>query len=252
MALMLSDRLIAIEDTRVMVYIRDHFESTRISNNRIPICAYKAYMKLGKELIKRDKFGQLFQHYYTRVLSGLLVALGKAKSEEEKRNFYVFLKNEGIAQLRLLDISCYSRVNPYIRCMLEAFQEQDYESQWYCRKDILGLESHLYYREADIARLFQNCTKKDISVGIWGAGKNGQIFLKFCMEHHFTVAAICDQSAEKQGSMLYEYEIISPAEILDKVQLILVSAFGISHEVIGQIGEREIEVIDLNSFLKMK
>lgn len=251
LALTLADRLIVVDDRRVMTYIRDHFEPTRISNNKDPMCAYNAYMKLGTELLKRNKFDDVFQHYYMRVLSGLFVALGKAKKEEEKKNFYNFLKNEGIRQLRSLSVSCYSQLNPYIRCKLEEFQKKDYESKWYLEEGNFWLESLLSYHATDITALFQTCTGENISVAIWGAGKNGEIFLKFCIEKHLHITAIIDKSAEKQGKVICGYEIVPPAKIWDEVQLIIVSAYGISDEVIKEVGERKIKVIDLNSFLKL-
>lgn len=102
MALLLAGKIIALNDRRVMVYARDHDEPTRISNDRDPMCAYRALIKIGQELIARKVFSEVFQHYYCRLFYALRSSINKTKKSENARLFYEFLQKEGINNLASL------------------------------------------------------------------------------------------------------------------------------------------------------
>lgn len=64
MALFCADKIIWMNDRRVMVYAREHSEPFRISNDRDPMCAYYAMEKLAKELCRKNVFDFVANFYF--------------------------------------------------------------------------------------------------------------------------------------------------------------------------------------------
>lgn len=251
MALMLSDKLIALDDENVMVYVRDHLGIERISYDRDPMCTYEAFLKISTELVERNLFADLFQYYYIKLMSLIRVTFFRTKTEEKKKAFYDFLRNEGIERLRHIGGSYYDLTDAYVRNWLEQFEKQDYKSQWHLEADVFGIEFHLAYHREDILALFQECADKIIPIGIWGAGKYGNIFLSFCKEHHLNIAAVIDKKKEKQGKIIQNYKIISPEEGTKIVRLIIVTADSIYEDVVKEVTDNNITIIDIKKILNI-
>ncbi len=250
MALMLSERMMILDDSRVMVYARDHSEPMRISSKRDPMCTFLAMEKIQKELIVRNQFAQLYEHFYYRVYWNLKSALEKTKSGEEKEAFYCFLRQEGIERLRSSGGAYYRDTDWYIRRNLERFEKEDFNSGWYQKTDNL-LELFLNKKKELLIELFDDCTRRNFRIGIWGAGDNGRELLKFCEQHGLRVDAVIDKSVQRQGKMLMKYEISAPEAVLNDIQLIIVSAYSIYDSVKAETGGRNIEVVDLQRLLEI-
>ena len=247
MALMLSKSITILDDETVMVYVRDHFETHRISSNRDSMCNYEALMKVGQELIRRDKFDQLYEYFYYRVLFSLKDGLLADKNEERARAFYTFLQKEGIASLCELGGHCYDKVDEYLRKEMSQFKNKSFATGWY--KEENALKVYLHKKSAEVIALHSKLQSAGSKIAIWGAGMNGKTLLKFCRQNNLEIEVVIDRSRERQGSLVQGYMIASPEEVLDKVQVIIISARLIYEEVIKEVGDREIKVVDINHFL---
>lgn len=247
MALLLSSRIIILEDDRVMVYVREHFDSGRISCDRDSMCAYKALMQMGQELVKRDKFKELSSYFYDRVFFSLKYALEKDHNRERAKAFYNFIQEEGIHNLCTLDKHHYGIADQYIQTGLERFMKESFESGWYHEENIF--KAFLYSKKDKVAGLYEKFRKAGKKIAIWGCGNNGKALLEFCIQHKLEVEIIIDKSKDKQGSILQGYMIASPESAMDRVQVIIISACFIYDDVKGEIGKRNIEVVDINQFL---
>lgn len=247
MALLLAKRIIVLDDDAVMLYARDHFESNRISSNRDAMCNYKALLKIGEELVKRDKFDQLSDFYYYRVFFSLKDGLVADKKEERARDFYSFLQREGIAVLCSLGGCVYNNVDEYVQSALRQFKEKSFKSGWYKEENALKL--YLCKKSDKVINLYERFRIAGMKIAIWGAGENGKVLSAFCRQHDMDVTAVIDKSKDKQGSCLQGHIVFAPEEILDKVNVIIISARFIYREVVKEVGGRKIEVIDINQFL---
>ncbi len=247
MALMLSERTVVLENDKVMVYVRDHSEKGRISSNRDPMCAYKALMRIGEELVRRNKFEELYGYFFYRAFTTLRSALLADKNAERAEAFYAFLRKEGMKKLCGLNEQCYEMADQFIQRELEQFIEKSYESGWY--KEEIPLKIYLHNKKNMVVNLFEECKMAKKKVAVWGAGINGNILLAFCQTCKLEIEAVIDKSKEKQGNTLQGYTIVSPEEALDKIQVIVISACFIYESVVREVGNREIEVVDINRFL---
>ena len=60
------------------------------------MCAYYAIEKIGKELVARELFTMIYEHYYWLLFGIISYALNTTKKEENAIRFYEFLKQEGL------------------------------------------------------------------------------------------------------------------------------------------------------------
>lgn len=247
MALLLADKLIMLETGTVMVYVRNHSEVERISNDRNPMCNYMALMQIKQELMKRKKLEKLCSCFYYRVYLSLQNALLVDKNKERVKEFYQFLQKEGIWSICPPDEKHYNTVEQYVQKELKQFVEKSFDSGWYKERNILTL---FLDKKADkVIALYERCRANGRRVAIWGAGEHGEILLKFCLQYKLSVEAIIDKAEDKQGSTLYGYTVAMPQEVLDKIQVIVISARFIYDDVAKEVKNKNIEIIDINQFL---
>lgn len=85
-----------MKDERVMVYARDHFEPSRISTNRDPMCVYYAMEKLVIELKERNMLCNLEDSLFYILASKILGAVKEEKMQNERRRFINFCIRKGL------------------------------------------------------------------------------------------------------------------------------------------------------------
>ena len=250
MVLMLSKRIIMLDDSRVMVYARDHDEPSRISSNRDPMCSFEAFLHIAEELQKRNKFMDLYQHYYYKFYNAVVSALIQCKTEEKQRAFYYFMQNEGIDRISAIGGEYYKALDEYIKTLVDQFKTRDYNSKWFVKQE-QGLNMWLNQKplSAAVINLFQQYEKQQKTIGIWGAGANGVSLLKFCKANNLHIDMMIDKDKKKQGCILEGYQVKAPEEIGDILQVIIISARYIYKSVLEELSGQNIEVIDINQFL---
>ncbi len=248
MALLLAEKVIMLEDRRVMVYVRDHYEPTRISYNRDPMCAYLAMEKLGKELVIRGLFNDLFQYYYFRLFETLRAALAKTKRQEDAKQFYNFLQKEGISNFAGISAECYQRVDAYIYNLLEKFRRTDFSTGWYNQEHASGF--YLYKNTDKIISLFHFFKESGKKVAWWGAGVRGGACLNFLQQHGLQVSAVVDKNENKSGKMISGYVIKKPEEVLATVQVVMVCTLAVYEEVLVELEGMDIEVINIEDYCR--
>lgn len=247
MALMLADKLIMLETENIMVYVRDHSECGRISYDRNPMCSYDALMQIGEELIKRGIFEKLYSCFYYRVCFFLQSALLADKNIERARDFYGFLQKEGMQNICSLDNRFYNTAEQYVQKELKQFIDKNYDSGWYKENNILTL---FLYKKADkVIDLFERLKRNGKKTAIWGAGQHGKTLLNFCLQYNLPLEAIIDKAEDKRGNALYGYTVGLPEDILNRVQAIVISTRFIYDDVVREVGNENIEIIDINQFL---
>lgn len=249
MALMLSERSLLLNDERVMVYARDHGEPGRISADRDPMCAYRAFLHIAEGLKARGLFGSMYACFYYRFYRAMKSAVRQCKTEERARDFYHFLREDGISAIRAAGGAYFDKLDIFIRNEIEQFRERDFDSGWF--KEELGLRMELSQQSNAkvVTDLFEEYKKSNKRIGIWGAGANGVSLLAFCRENRLQVDMVIDRSKEKQGCVVEGYQVGKPEEIGDRLQVILVSSRYIAERVRAELSGKKMEVIDLNQVL---
>lgn len=249
LSLMLAQKIIFSNNNKVMVYARDHNVPTRISFDRDPMCSFLAMKKLQEELLERGRFEEFFQHFFYRLFFSLKYALEKTKDEKNARSFYDFLKTKGIRYFRDKSGKYYNKIDSYVKELIEMFEMRSFEEKWY--ENISVLTVYLEKNINSVNTLYQDCIRNNRELGIWGAGKNGYVFLKFCHCHKMKIKVIIDIDKKKQGNKLFGCPIVSPEKSLKSVKTIIVTGRQIYDSVLKEVKdyEKDIVLIDLDSFL---
>ncbi|MDE6053082.1 MAG: glycosyltransferase, partial [Lachnospiraceae bacterium] len=113
MALFSAKRIVCLNDKRIMVYARDHFETSRISSDRNPMCAYYAMEKLARTLQERNMMEDYAEYLYYAIAIKFWYVLVYRKEERRNENFYKFLHEEGIAKCIEYGKEFYDRIDIY-------------------------------------------------------------------------------------------------------------------------------------------
>lgn len=248
-AFLLSEKTIVLNDNRIMVYARDHDVPTRISYNRDPLCVYQAIKCLQEMLLERNLFAEYYEHFYYWAFFLLRLTLDKLKNYKIKEQFYQFLQMQGIENLIKADKIYFDALNEDIKSWFYEFKEKELETKWFENRTILYY--HLWNNAEYVKKIFSKYVSEEKKVAVWGAGRNGYTVLDFCNRNKLRVEVVIDSNKNKQGIYLLGYPICSFEDIQDDIQVILISAENIYDSVKTIIGEKDIEIIDLNIVLDM-
>lgn len=243
MATYCAKKIIWLDDIRIMVYARDHFEPSRISNDRDPMCAYYAMEKLGAELRKRNMMADLSPYFYYRFLEMMFSVLKNEKKEERKRDFYNFLHHEGITNCIEYGREYYDQIEVYDQYLLESFQNNTYESGWFNAPDTY-FQVYLRKNGEMICHFIEDKLVEDKMVIIWGIGINGTSLLKYLTAHNIKIFAAVDTDKKKQGNFVEGYEVLSPSLLLDKTDYIITTSDYVYQDVVTQLKATSIVVIN--------
>lgn len=248
MVLFLASRIIMLDDRRIMVYAREHTEPTRISFDRDPMCTYKAMKKVEKELIKRDVFPKVYQHFYCRLFYNLRAALLKTKKQDVAEEFYSFLQKEGIRKIYQLDEGkYYQKIESYTYNQLNSFLEVSFSTGWYKYETFFS--AYLNKNANKLIDFLGKHNKCREGIIVWGAGENGKVLLNFLLQNNFKILEIVDRDVNKQGKEILGYCIKKPEDVLKKAQVILVSTFFVFKEVLKEVEDKNIEVINIGEVI---
>lgn len=246
MALLLAKRIIVVNDNRVMLYIRNHFTPSRISYNRDPMCIYYAMMRIGEELVRRNLFHKYYRYFYLKTFHQLYTTWKYVQDDKVADKFRFFLKTEGVNNLQMLNKNGES-INDFEYTVLDLFKQDIWDKKAF--EKIVGFQYYLDLHKERLLTFFQKKVKESKKILIWGSGRNGEAFLDFCIENHLKIHSVVDCSPEKQGQVLYGYEIKKPEEVISDVDTIIVTPYGAFEDVRKQINDDSKDVISLEDFL---
>lgn len=247
MPLFCAERIICLNDRRVMVYARDHSEPQRISNNRNPMYAYYAFEKICRELKERGMLEQCAPYVYFRLPRYLISVLSREKSEERKKSFYDFLQKRGVLQCVEYGKEYYDRIDVYDQYLLESFQSNTYESRWMDHRDTYF---QIYLRKrgdiiCEFIKAKNSENKKTILWGVGGDGSRGRIFLDYLETHSIKLFGVADRDEEKQGTIVCGYEIQNPVAFYEEADYILTVWEGVYQEISMTVKDTGIVVVNL-------
>lgn len=223
MVLYCAKRIICLNDDRVMVYARDHFEVSRISSDRDPMCAYYAMENLARVLAERNMIKDYAKYLYYAMASKFRYVLIYRRDEERNRKFYQFLHEEGIAQCIAYGKDYYGSVDCYDRYVLEKFQKDTYENGWFYQLDTY-FQFYLKNNGETVYQYVRDKLRQNKRVILWGMGINGTSLLRSFNENSIRLFAVTDADSKKQGIVIEGYNIAEPDAVCKAADYILVTS----------------------------
>lgn len=246
MAFLFADRIMNLDDNKVMVYARDHDTPTRISFDRDPMCVYDAWNKILDEVYKRERMGQLYEHCYLRCLFTLLGAFTRAKTDIKKEEYYSFLKKEGINKLKNKG-NYYALLDSKLKKIYERFIEEDYNTQWFKQINIV---SYLVPKNRD---KFYELFIKYRNILVWGAGNYGRELINALSKMGLDIYTVVDTNKALRGKKIGHYTILNREDVdFKKVDMIIVALRKAFEEVKQELNGYDVPLIDLNEFIGME
>ena len=239
-SLLVSNKIIVLNDERVMVYARDHHESSRISRHRDPMCAYTAMEYLLKNLVNNDVLDSVSNHYFYQLIFILKGELYRNRLTKVEQQFYVFLKKEGIVRLLELAGEKYQSVDTYVQEQMQAFVQKTYQSRWF--EDDCPMSAYLRAREREVREVLEKYQLANKKIGVWGAGRNGKAFIDFCNKHEIQIDMVIDVDLRKEGTVIGGYTISSPQNIHDMVDVFIITSAGIMQKVKKEIDKMGVKI----------
>lgn len=247
MILFLAQRVIILDTCKVMIYARDHNEPSRISNSRSYICTYKAYLYLLQQLTDRNKYKEYSAFFWNRVIIHFLGIMNNGEKTKGKE-FYNFLRDEGIKRMEQIDDLNGTKRDYVIQDILNKFYIENYESEWYRKINILKFCLDQNWEKIQI---FGGKIKNNKIITIWGAGKNGEVFLEKCIKENIKIDYLVDSSIQKQKTFMKGLLIQKPETVLPLTDIVIVTPGKNSEDIINEIMfiNNTVEVVDLTRYL---
>lgn len=246
MAFFLAERIIFLDSPKVMVYARDHFTPSRISTERDPMCLYYAMIKVKEELKRRDIFHSVYKIFNYRAFYYMITGLKNAKSNKIREAFFDFLVNKGFDNL----LEAYGKefgIDQFLKDKKNKFINLRLREDW---EEIDSIyEVFLEENLEEISKVFKECQRDRLRVGVWGVGKQGKGFIDFCNNKHLKIDSVIDKDEEKHGQVYGGYHIESPEKVAG-IDVVISTPGGniyVSVKEMVQSYNKNAKVIDLNS-----
>ena len=251
MCLLLAQKIIVLNDNRIMLYARDHNQPARISCSRNPMCVYNAMLEVKKGLMERKVFQKCASHFYYMLYQQLMAALQRAGSEEAEKDFCEFLRTTGIKCLGIRDPQIELDTDSYIHSKFVPFMKEGIYADWYRGVNILSIYLD---KQSDVLITFIAQYKKNgIQIGVWGAGINGKILIQFCNQHGLAVDLIVDADKQKQGKTFEGYCISPPEKAYGRVKVMIVTGQFMYQDVQKKVRQhdKDMKLLNISSFLNL-
>lgn len=242
----LAKKMVVLDVDRIMVYFRKHDGATKIGNNQNPMCLFYALEKVQQELVKRKLFHLYCEYFYTEAFWMLFSTYNTTIDPLQKREYYWFIKEEGIKKLLMGQEKNFGQISPYMQRQWNQWMNFDSGNMWIETNS--PYQFKIYCFEKEIRELLENFEWNKKKTAIWGIGEYGVALKKFCSEKGIKIDVLLDISSEKQGKVIDGLVVKSPEDGMDGVQIIIVTGKGIYGDVIDFIKRKRKNVPKIIDF----
>lgn len=248
-ATFLSRKISFLDKPINLIHVRNHKSVSRISNNRNPFNNYAAYIHLKEELEKYniwDKYGIIVRE---RFLKNCIHEITICNTDNGKK-YYNYLRLNALKEMGMTDAKNFCQLSLLSQTIVHSFLNQPFESDW-----INNIDYFYYLLKEKTNRLnylFEYMEKMRIKCGVWGAGKNGEVFAEFCQKFNYKLEGFIDNDKQKWGKKIYTYSIYSPEDLLGKVDLIIILNQNIFNKIYEQVilSNVSARLLSINMYLK--
>lgn len=238
-AFLMAEKIMFLDEKKVMVYARDHDSPDRITNNKNAINKYLAYKQLLEDLTLDTDNEWRYEYAHYKCYYSLI----DAYKSKNGRKLFDYLNDYERNSLNRYDelISNSHSLEPTPR--LSELIQKPYESHWF------NYESLLSQSLSNMGNAIWNELSKYDEIIVWGVGKNGKTFLTRAEEKGFVVRVVldadADTAAEKNG-----YSIESPRNLSFRGNcLLVVTMSNITDEIISECRKSNMPFVFLVDYL---
>ena len=163
--------------------------------------------------------------------------------EENIRNKAITIFKEYYVKWKMEDYYTEQGISVLEKRLIDCLLQSDIENSYI---DILCELS-----SEEIKKHIQQVHESGGKIAIWGAGKNGQRFIKSIQKYGLFVDRIIDNDISKQGKLLGSTKICSYEQIESELSCIWVTSDGLYENIKEQVSERTL-IINICSVMEKK
>lgn len=244
-----AECIVHTQTSDTLYYRRVHSEPDRISNDRDPMCAFKALYAVKEALQQYHMWEENCVHFWIFALDSLEKQLFVCKKPDRQREVYHYLQTEGLQLLGIPDDVNFLRLPECCRKQFERLRTVPYEEK--CFFDSMSFHAVCECRQQKIADIFTYAEHAGLTIGFWGAGRMTAGFVATAEQLGKKIDYLIDNNEEKQGKVLFGMEVVPFHAVSHKAGLIIISNKEYYYEIFRQIKEmnQNIGVLCLQEYL---
>lgn len=235
MTYLCAERIMELENDKVLLHIRDHETADRISHNKSSLNHYYACKCVMEQLLKEEKITE-FSFFCYKAYYILAHALS-LKDGKELYNLLITKEAENIKKYSDIQQNNDSGVH----ILLNDLIEKEYEIRWFDRTTLLSLA----FERTD--NPLWNELTGDSTIAVWGAGKYGKMVIFEAGRRGIIISKVFDKNAHS-GDRFQGIEIEKPNEpALQDIDIIVVAIADPDKEMIAflrKTGKRSLFISD--------
>lgn len=242
-----AERIVHTQTFDNLYHRRIHTEPGRISNQRDPMCAYEALLKVHDKLIQENLWRKFCIYFWVFALDSIEKQLFVCKNTDRQKQVYNFLQKEGLYKLGVESDIRYIDLPSEFRKQYLKFLDLSYEEKCFNYSMTMEALSTLYsYKIFETAKLL-----KEKRIGFWGVGRATSVFIEAFKEQGGSIKYIIDNDEEKQGNVIKGIKVLSFEEVYDNVDTIIISNRHYYHSIKKQILNRRtgIKILSLEEIV---
>lgn len=233
----LAKKIVKVDSDQPLVFHRVGAPGS-ISYDRNPFNMIKAIRRIqerfGDELDVRYKAAL---EYF--VVGGSIWELQRCRSERIRKEYYYHVRNYIKKYIKYENID-----NRVIKLYVKLFLNNEYESEWF---ETLGdYEKQLDNNADDLLALLEDVTG---SILLWGDGKRGRAFQKFCSKRAIHNVIVTDVNASALANVTdIGFAYVPYETALDNIDIVVASNNKIYDDLIDKTDAKGIKCINLEEF----
>lgn len=246
LSLLISDKVVALDDDRMMVHARDHENPSRITNNRDPFCIYYAIKSVLDELSKRNLMDRAIPKFY-HIFLDLLIFMIKMADREKGEQYYTFLRNQGLPSINKdFYINRYC-IDDYAELRRACFIF-DYNTLWWKHNEVEWIRCLLRLLEKPLGYYMAVISSESNGVVLWGCGAIGRLVISIFKDNDIQIRGITDSNPKMFGVSINDYCVTEFSELYYSKIFVITTSRKIDNDEIKD-KYKDIKVVSIFSLL---
>lgn len=235
MAVLLAERICYVKSNQALISYREK-NGKQISANRKPVNLLKAVMLVNQRLEELGLFEKHGSKLYYFLLKNSIYEWQTCKEEKENEEYYGLLKDyfwQSTSGM-IFEDKFFSFCRTHLL-------EESYESKWFMLVD--DFYQQLNIAAEDLKKVLEGFHH----IVLWGMGKRGKAFQRFCYENHIPLLGVADKTNLRINEKTeWGYDVIRTEKAFYMADLIVASNTEIFEHLSGE--NRKISLMNLNEY----
>lgn len=195
----------------------------QISKNINPLNLLEAINKLVFSVCNNCEYTDAYKKVYVYAMMASIYEMRQCKDDTLIEIFYKNFKE------KIIDGIDFKFQNERYNSVVNMWKRMDYESKWFKLKDAY------YLQLSKNDRLYEIINQAEKSIYLWGTGKRGKAFEKWCVLNKIHIDGAFDKKEKRYGKFNeYGFKMCTYEELINSRGLLVVSNSIIYKQVLNE------------------